>query len=247
MAAASRWARRRWTVAVLSLSLAAGGVFAAAALTSRGDDLRPAGGDIESLVRDRSAEVEQQRRTASRLEREIDELSRREVVGVPPELRERIAALQPITGTEAVSGPGVRVILDDAPPEVEVPEGDDPNILVVHEQDLQAVANALWAGGAEALTLQGRRLISTTGIKCVGSTVVLDGVPYAPPYEFEAVGDPVKLNLALSRSDLVGTYREYAERWKLVYRTETVPGLRAAPYDGAVALTHASAVSGGEG
>ncbi len=59
----------------------------------------------------------------------------------------------------------------------------------MHQQDIQAYVNALWAGGAEAITLQGQRLISTTGIKCVGNTVVLDGVPYSPPYVIEAIGD----------------------------------------------------------
>ena len=52
----------------------------------------------------------------------------------------------------------------------------------MHQQDIQAVVNALWAGGAEAMTIQGQRVISTTGIKCVGNTVVLHGVPYSPPY-----------------------------------------------------------------
>ena len=44
------------------------------------------------------------------------------------------------------------------------------------------MVNALWRGGAEAMTIQGQRVISTTGIKCVGNTVVLHGIPYAPPY-----------------------------------------------------------------
>ena len=61
--------------------------------------------------------------------------------------------------------------------------------LVVHQQDIQAVVNALWSGGAEAMTLQNQRVVSTTGIKCVGNTVVLHGVPYAPPYEITAIGD----------------------------------------------------------
>ena len=51
------------------------------------------------------------------------------------------------------------------------------------------MVNALWSGGAEAMTLQKQRVISTTGIKCVGNTVVLHGVPYAPPYEITAIGD----------------------------------------------------------
>ena len=51
------------------------------------------------------------------------------------------------------------------------------------------MVNALWSGGAEAMTIQGQRVISTTGIKCVGNTVLLHGVPYSPPYVITAVGD----------------------------------------------------------
>src|SRR5690606_12130196 len=89
--------------------------------------------------------------------------------------------------TAPVSGPGVRVVLTDAPADVR-PAGVDDDALVVHQQDIQAVVNALWAGGAEAMTIQGQRVIATTGIKCVGNSVVLHGIPYAPPYVIEAIG-----------------------------------------------------------
>ena len=96
-------------------------------------------------------------------------------------------------GFEEVHGPALTVVLSDAPKEEidrAVENGEvTADQLVVHQQDIQAVVNALWAGGAEAMTLQKQRVISTTGIKCVGNTVVLHGVPYAPPYEITAIGD----------------------------------------------------------
>jgi len=79
------------------------------------------------------------------------------------------------------------------------PAGVDDDDLVVHQQDIQGVVNALWSGGAEALTIQGQRVIATTGIKCVGNTVVLHGVPYAPPYVIEAIGDQAALESALEQ------------------------------------------------
>ena len=66
-------------------------------------------------------------------------------------------------------------------------ETRDPLDVVVHQQDIQAVVNAMWRAGAEAVTIQGQRVISTTGIKCDGNLVSLHGVPYYPPYEI--VGD----------------------------------------------------------
>jgi uncharacterized protein YlxW (UPF0749 family) len=142
----------------------------------------------------------------------------------------------------AVRGAALKVTLDDAPDDQPVPEGLDANAMVVHQQDLQAVVNALWAGGAEGISLQGQRLISTTGIKCVGNTVVLHGVPYSPPYEIVAVGDPVQLQRALDASEYVQTYLEYTQPpvnigWDVELLTDvTLPG-----YEGAVNLQHADA------
>ena len=84
--------------------------------------------------------------------------------------------------------------------------------LVVHQQDIQAVVNALWAGGAEAMTIQGQRVMATTGIKCVGNTVVLHGVPYSPPYRIAAVGDPADLLAALAASDYIDAYLHVSTR-----------------------------------
>ena len=118
-------------------------------------------------------------------------------------------------GLTPVTGPSVTVTLDDAPESV-TGEGVDQDLLVVHQQDIQAVANELWRGGAEAMTIQGQRVIATTGIKCVGNTVVLHGIPYAPPYRISAIGDPVELQAALDRlgvhPDLPGVRRRVPAR-----------------------------------
>ena len=67
----------------------------------------------------------------------------------------------------------------------------------MHQQDIQAVVNAMWAGGATAVTIEGQRVITTTGIKCEGNAVQLQGVPYPQPYEIQAVGDPDAIEAAL--------------------------------------------------
>ena len=87
----------------------------------------------------------------------------------------------------------------DAPEDVINSSSQDIELLIVHQQDIQAVVNALWAGGAEAMTVQGQRVVSTTGIRCVGNTVVLHDVPYAPPYVISAIG-PTDQMLAAIRS-----------------------------------------------
>lgn len=69
---------------------------------------------------------------------------------------------------------------------------------MVHQQDIQAVVNTLWSGGAEAMTIQGQRVTSRTGVKCVGNSVVLHGVPDALPYEIVVIGDQGRLETGLA-------------------------------------------------
>ena len=56
------------------------------------------------------------------------------------------------------------------------------------------MVNAMWKGGAQAVTIQGQRVVSTTGIQCIGNSVQLQGVPYSQPYVISAVGDPAALH-----------------------------------------------------
>ncbi|MFT4187464.1 MAG: DUF881 domain-containing protein [Aeromicrobium sp.] len=232
---------RAWRMGALCVGMAAGYAFVSSAVTSRGSDLRPAGGDISVLLQDRAREVEQQRDTATSLERQIAEMS--SAVGAP-ELDQLLAAGDTAAveaGVSPVSGAGLRITLTDAPRSADE-SAVDPNQLVVHQQDIQGFVNALWSGGARAVTLQGQRLVSTSGIKCVGSTVVVDGVPYSPPYVIEAVGAPADLTQALEDSSQVRVYREYVRAFGLGLRTETRDSVVAPAYTGHVDVRHAEVI-----
>lgn len=231
----------RWSLLGLVVACVCGFAFVAAAVTSNGADLRPAGGDLNSVVSDRAREAEDRREQVVSLQREVDELTGAVDSAELRRLVRRVELLSEPAGLTAVEGPGMRISLEDAPRSVEVP-GLDPNLLVVHQQDIQAFVNALWAGGAEAITLQGQRLISTTGIKCVGNTVVLDGVPYAPPYVIEAIGNQGRLHAALTASPEVATYAQYSEKYGLGLEQRDVDEVRAPAYVGSVSLRHATAL-----
>ncbi len=136
------------------------------------------------------------------------------------------------------------VTLDDAPESVAA-NGVDPDLLVVHQQDIQAVVNALWSGGAEAMTIQGQRVISTTGVKCVGNTVVLHGVPYAPPYEISAIGDQRRLRAALADSSAVAIYRQYVDAYGLIYRERSPDQATFGAHQGSLDLQFAHPPSRG--
>ena len=232
-----------WRLVVPVVFAAAGFMFVTSAEASNGVDLRPQrAASLAELVQTSSSRVDRLQQRAGDLEDDIRALTSRVDSDASRRLQARSDRLRAAAGMEPVSGEALRVTLDDAPADQPVPEGLDANAMVVHQQDLQAVVNALWAGGAEAITLQHQRLISTTGIKCVGNTVVLHGVPYSPPYDIVAVGNPAQLQAALDASAYVQTYLQYTQEpvnigWDVDLLTNTtVPG-----YEGSINLRYAEA------
>ena len=190
-----------WQVA--AVFVLAGTLFVTSGIDADGLDLRASSvTDLDTVVRQQRERTDDLQRQVAALGKEVDALSADVDDTRVTNLQKQVAALREPAGFDSVRGPAVTVVLSDAPKDEiarAVEEGEvEKEDLVVHQQDIQAVANALWGGGAEAMTLQDQRVISTTGIKCVGNTVVLHGVPYAPPYVITAIGNPSAL-LAASR------------------------------------------------
>lgn len=239
MAKRGTHARQHSPVIVLLLFVLTGFVFVTASISADGDDLRPAGGDVASLLQERSQRIDERREEAKDLRAEIDALSASVSGADLDKLRREVKQLEPVTGLTSVKGPGVRVTLTDAPDAGEDPD-TDPNIQVVHQQDIQAYVNALWAGGAEAMSLQGQRLMATTGVVCVGNVVILDGVPYSPPYVIEAIGDISGMQRAMDTSPDTVSYARYVRDYQLGLSVEQVPELRVKAYANPVTLDHAT-------
>lgn len=238
MAKGGSHVRQRWPMAVLGVFTLSGFLFAAASVNSAGDDLRPVGGDVASLLRERSQRIDHRRDEARALRAEIDQLAS----GIRSEeldrLRAKVRKFEPATGLTALEGPGVRVTLTDAPRTGDDPDVD-PNQLVVHQQDIQAYVNALWAGGAEAISLQGQRLTATTGIKCVGNSVVLDGIAYSPPYVIEAIGNTGAMSRSMDNTPGTASYAYYVETLHLGLEIERLGTVEIKAYENPLELRHA--------
>lgn len=205
-------ARVRSWVTVGGVLAAAGLLFVASGIHAlQSGDRRPQ--NLAALVEDESARVDLLTEHAAGLNEEINTLTLSEGVNVP-ELPPRLAEREDVAaGSAAVSGPGLTVSLDDAPPSAAdtAPGDPHPNQLVVHQQDLQAVINALWAGGAEAMTLQGERVTSTSAFRCSGNILLLHGKVFSPPYEVTAIGNRGALSEALDENEDVQVYRAWAD------------------------------------
>ena len=236
----SRHPRLARSASVIVMALA-GLMMTTAAINSRGHDLRPERDtDMATLVRSQASHNAALEKEAVGLRAQVEDLSKaNQTPGVTSSVISSASALAPSVGLEAVSGKALRVTLDDAPLS-ENPDGVDANMLVVHQQDIQMVVNTLWSGGAEAMTIQGQRVISTTAVKCVGNTVVLHGVAYAPPYVIEAIGDLNAMQKALDTSEAVRIYKEYVSAYQLGWSVERAGQVTMPAYTGAVAVSHAT-------
>lgn len=108
------------------------------------------------------------------------------------ELRDELAAQRMRAGLIALQGPGVVVSLDDSDAVALLPDAD-LNPYMVHEYDLRDVVNLLWLAGAEAVAVNNERIVASTSIYCVGSTIMVNDTRLSPPYLVRAIGDSAAL------------------------------------------------------
>ena len=153
----------------------------------------------------------------------------------------RLRPLAVDAGLTPMRGPGLVVTLTDAQRDANgrFPRDASPDDLVVHQQDIQAVLNALWSSGAEAVQMQDQRLIATSAPRCVGNTLLLNGRTYSPPYTITAIGDVAKMQAALAAAPLVTLYKQYVVRFGLGYTEEPRAAVDVVGYTEPVAMHYA--------
>ncbi|MFH8349731.1 DUF881 domain-containing protein [Streptomyces sp. NPDC018045] len=118
---------------------------------------------------------------------------------------DRAELLALLAGSTQVTGPGVKLVVDDAKSAQSGGGGpressgfSDTGRL--RDRDLQRVVNGLWASGAEAVSVNGQRLTSLSAIRAAGEAILVDNKPLVPPYTVLAVGDGHKLATAFQDS-----------------------------------------------
>jgi uncharacterized protein YlxW (UPF0749 family) len=236
-----------WRYGVPATALLAGLLFATSATTSHGFDLRVTGrDDVNTLAAREQRTVIAQGAALAALERKVQAATSEaaKTDGRVAQAADAAAAVANDAGLEPVTGPAVTVTLNDAPSLPGKEAGAvPPDYLVVHQQDVQAVVNALWAGGAEAMTLQGQRVISTSAVRCVGNTLLLHGIVYSPPYAVQAIGDPRKLQLSLNDAPDVIIYKQYVAAYQLGYKLDVQGEVTMPAYSGALTLAYAHAAA----
>ena len=222
--------RARHLIGVLAVTVASGLLFSVSALNER---RHPAAtSDLSTLVRTRQEQVRQLETEVSSLDAAIE--------GFSP-AQSGTAAEDAFTAgsTRPVSGPGVQITLSDAPTG-QVPAGATPDDLVIHQQDIEDTMNALWAGGAEAMTVQGVRITNRTVIRCIGNVILVDGTSYSPPYVIQAIGDPDTLRATVTANPRMVNYQAYVTKYGLGWDMQTKDSLSFAPATTSLTVNYAT-------
>jgi uncharacterized protein YlxW (UPF0749 family) len=196
---------------------------------------------LVAQVNERQASTDALQRRADELR---DEVARQRDAALGGGAAKRLRQLEAVTGLARVRGDGAVVTVDDAPSAVDAVTGKQGQDLGrVFDRDLQYIANALWAAGAEAVAINGQRLTATTTIRSAGRAILVDFRPVTGPYEISAIGpDDLADRFSASQTDrlfrsLVNTYGmsyEVREADKLTLPGAAEPRLRfARPVGGA--------------
>jgi uncharacterized protein YlxW (UPF0749 family) len=237
--------RRAWRVGVPVTLALAGLLMATSAATARGTDLRSdRRSNLADLIREQATKAAAATDAVQGLRSEIDQLTGSGGSGDARVTAAQAEAnrLSAIAGLTPMVGPGLTVTLDDSSrdPAAPLPVGVSPDDLVVHQQDLQAVVNALWAGGAQGVQVMDQRLLATMAVRCVGNTLILHGRVYSPPFSVTAVGDVASMRQALQTAPGLVIYREWVDLVGLGYQVVSHAKTTLPAYQGELDLPHAS-------
>ncbi|MDI9917664.1 DUF881 domain-containing protein [Rhodococcus sp. IEGM 1379] len=226
-----------WRVGVLVVCLVAGLMVATAQRSAEENQLQVTDSTrLSDLVRSAQANASDVSATRDQLSAQLNALqveAARSDAGVADALAD-IDAISVDAGLTSMTGPGVVVTMTDAPRNADgkYPVDATPDDLVVHQQDVQSVLNALWAGGAEAVGMQDQRIVNTSAPRCIGNTLLLHGRTYSPPYVMRAIGNTERLEAALAGEPGIRVFKQYATRFGLGYTQASSEQITVPAYTG---------------
>lgn len=226
-------------MAILAFAVA-GFLLTASTLTANGSDIRvERPSQLRDLVRNQVKKIDTLENQILDTQTEIAKLTTSKDKNQIDIYQSRIDQISPAAGFTALAGPGITVILNDAPQvDLSIPENERPDVndLLIHQEDVQSVVNALWSGGAQGISIMGKRVISTSAVKCVGNTLLLHGKVYSPPFKIEVVGEVNNLLKSLNNDPNVLILQDYVDSYGLIFDVKKSNLLKLPSYEGSLIL-----------
>ncbi|MCL5109477.1 MAG: DUF881 domain-containing protein [Chloroflexi bacterium] len=154
------------------------------------------------------------------------------------EISDDLKSEQLQAGLTPLAGPGLLVTLDDSTIKT-VPPGEDPNNYLVHEYFLRDMLNVLWSSGAEAISLNDERIVSTTSVYCVGSTILVNSTRLSAPYVFTVIGDAGKIQAALNDPAALALLKYRVQFYGLKMKVEPQAQAHVPAFNGTLKVRYA--------
>jgi len=151
-------------------------------------------------------------------------------------LQAAMAGIEAASGSTALGGPGIVVRLADAASTDQSTNQSDSRI---QDVDLQEVVNALWDAGAEAIAINGQRLVSTTAIRNAGSAVLVNFRVLTSPYLVDAIGDPSTMRGSFEGSAIARRFKTWEQVYGLGFSIEQASTVQVPAYTGSVRFRYA--------
>ena len=236
--------RSAWGALVPVVALLAGLLFATSGRTAQGTDLRA--GEVtklSELIHQRNGSIAAKQEQLAQLQRQVQQLTDQAATrnGDVAALQSRAQTGALSVGLTALTGPGVEITLDDAKerPDGALPPNARPDDLVIHQSDVQAVVNAVWAAGADAVAIMDQRLIATSAVRCVGNVLLLQGRTYSPPFVITAIVDAGAVRAQLAASPQVGLLQQAVDAFGLTFAVRQRGSITVPAYTGSLDLQYA--------
>lgn len=154
-------------------------------------------------------------------------------------LRNELETVRIQSGMSSVTGPGIEVVLSDSSLPSQI--GQNPNLYVLHDEDLVRVLNELRAAGAEALAINGERIVATSEVMCIGPAVRVNKTKrLTPPYVITAIGNQDTMIAALEMRDGVMDTLKY---WGIQVTVRRVAEAGIPAYTGPTTFNYARPLS----
>ncbi len=188
-------------------------------------------------------ELEQQelKRTIGRLRQELDKKQQEAVANtqILRDVRQELTKQKMYAGLLDVRGPGVIITLSDGPRAL----GGNADQYLIHDYDLRDVVNVLWMADSEAIAINDERIVNSTSIYCVGSTIMINDTRLSPPYEVRAIGNPIRQLDYLRNPGYLSELKTRQERFKIGLEFSRIETISIPAYRGS--LRHKYAQPGG--
>nr|WP_240977454.1 DUF881 domain-containing protein [Knoellia sp. DB2414S] len=203
--------------------------------------------DLVTRIESRRAAADKQEANLRALQTQVTQLQAAALGSGTSDLKDKLSTLDLAAGGTEVTGPGIRLTLDDADGGDNSADGnprtnptqDDGKVVA---KDVQVIVNGLWEAGAEAIAINGQRLTSRSAIRFAGEAILVNYRPLTRPYTISAIGDSTNLEAEFAGTSAGAYARALKDNYGVRVSMETAKDLKL-PAATSLTLTNATVPS----